>query len=120
ASTSDTRRGKTAVLDRTLRGLDNCLAERLLTGVATSLCQTNIDELLTESWLQELIDRGVHYAWYHTYRPVGPKMSSELGLRPEQLTRIRKFVVQMRAKLRNFIIHAYYDHEGRALCPIST
>src|SRR5437588_4178715 len=117
---SDQRRGKTEVLSRTLRGLEHCLRHRLLTGVATSLCQTNIDELLTESWLQELIDRGVHYAWYHTYRPVGPKMSSELALRPEQLTRIRKFVVQMRAKLPIFIIDAYYDHEGRALCPMST
>jgi len=117
---SDQRRGKTEVLSRTLRGLENCLRHRLLTGVATSLCQTNIDELLTESWLQELIDRGVHYAWYHTYRPVGPKMSSELALRPEQLTRIRKFVVQMRAKLPIFIIDAYYDHQGRALCPMST
>src|SRR5437667_4905492 len=96
---SDERRGKTEVLSRTLRGLDNCLRQRLLTGVATSLCQTNIDDLLTESWLQELIDRGVHYVWYHTYRPVGPKMSSELALRPEQAARVRKFVVEMRARM---------------------
>src|SRR6267378_4108112 len=118
--TSDQRRGKKDVFNKTMRGLEHCLQARLLTGVATSVCQSNIDELLTESWLQELIDRGVHYAWYHTYRPVGPKMSSELALRPEQLTRIRKFVVQMRAKMPIFIIDAYYDHEGRALCPMST
>src|SRR6267143_454824 len=59
-----------------LRRLENCLAARLLTGVATSVCQTNIAELLTRQWLQELINRGVHYVWYHTYRPVGPKMNS--------------------------------------------
>jgi MoaA/NifB/PqqE/SkfB family radical SAM enzyme len=117
---SDERRGKTDVLTRTLRGLDNCLKARLLTGVATSLCQTNIDELLTENWLRSLIDRGVHYAWYHTYRPVGPKMTPELALRPDQLTRIRKFVVEMRAKLPIALIDAYYDHKGRALCPMST
>src|SRR2546428_4023043 len=57
---SDERRGKKDVFNKTLRGLENCLRQRLLTGVATSLCQTNIDELLTESWLQELINRGVH------------------------------------------------------------
>ena len=118
--TSDQRRGNKQVLSRTLRGLDACLRAGLLTGVATSVCQTNIDELLTESWLQELIDRGVHYTWYHTYRPVGPKMNPALALRPDQLVRVRKFVVEMRAKMPIAIIDAYYDGEGQALCPMST
>src|SRR5689334_10600794 len=51
---SDERRGRKDVLNKSLRGLENCLREGLLTGVATSLCQTNINELLTQSWLQEL------------------------------------------------------------------
>ncbi|MST93745.1 MAG: radical SAM protein [Pedosphaera sp.] len=118
--TSDTRRGKKEVFTRTLRGLDNCLREGLLTGVATSVCQSNIDELLTESWLQELIDRGVHYVWYHTYRPVGPKPNFDLALRPDQLVRVRKFIVEMRAKMPIAMIDAYYDGEGKALCPMST
>lgn len=118
--TSDQRRGNKEVFNRTLRGLDHCLKAGLLTGVATSVCQTNIEELLTESWLRELIDRGVHYAWYHTYRPVGPKMNPALALRPDQLVRVRKFVVEMRAKLPIAIIDAYYDHQGQALCPMST
>src|SRR6187549_1167367 len=81
---SDERRGKKEVFNRTMRGLDNCLKAGLLTGVATSVCQTNIDDLCTEEWLRELIDRGVHYCWFHTYRPVGPKMNSQLALTPEQ------------------------------------
>ena len=75
---SDERRGKKEVFARTLRGLDACLREKILTGVATSVCQTNIDDLCTESWLRELIARGVHYCWFHTYRPVGPKKFSTL------------------------------------------
>ena len=118
--TSDERRGNKDVLNRTLRGLDHCLKAGLLTGVATSVCQTNIDELLTESWLRELVQRGVHYVWYHTYRPVGPKMNPALALRPDQLVRVRKFIVEMRAKVPIAIIDAYYDHQGQALCPMST
>jgi MoaA/NifB/PqqE/SkfB family radical SAM enzyme len=118
--TSDQRRGKKDVFARTLRGLDNCLREKLLTGVATSVCQSNIDELLTESWLQELIARGVHYVWYHTYRPVGPRPNFDLALRPDQLVRVRKFIVQMRAKIPIAMIDAYYDDRGQALCPMST
>lgn len=118
--TSDERRGNKEVLNRTLRGLDHCLKAGLLTGVATSVCQTNIEELLTESWLRRLVDKGVHYVWYHTYRPVGPKMTPELALDPEQLVRVRKFVVEMRSKVPIAIIDAYYDHQGQALCPMST
>ena len=118
--TSDERRGKKEVFNRTLRGLDHCLGEKILTGVATSVCQSNIEELLTEAWLRELIARGVHYVWYHTYRPVGPKPNFQLALRPEQLVRVRRFVTEMRARLPIAIIDAYYDHRGQALCPMST
>jgi MoaA/NifB/PqqE/SkfB family radical SAM enzyme len=118
--TSDERRGKKDVFNKTLRGLEHCLKQGILTGVATSVCQSNIEELLTESWLQELIDRGVHYVWYHTYRPVGPKMNLALALRPDQLVRVRKFIVEMRAKMPIAMIDAYYDDEGKALCPMST
>ncbi|HYV31292.1 MAG TPA: radical SAM protein [Candidatus Binatia bacterium] len=118
--TSDQRRGKKDVFNKTLRGLDHCLREKILTGVATSVCQSNIDELLTETWLGELIERGVHYVWYHTYRPVGPKPNFDLALRPDQLVRVRRFVTEMRARLPIAIIDAYYDDRGRALCPMAT
>ncbi len=117
---SDERRGKKDVYARTLRGLDNCIKAGLLTGVATSVCRTNIDELLTEAWLQELIDRGVHYAWYHGYRPVGPKPNFDLALSPAQLVQVRRFVTDVRAKMPIAIIDAYYDDKGQALCPMST
>lgn len=117
---SDERRGKKDVFNKTLRGLDHCLRERLLTGVATSLCQTNIRELMNESWLQELINRGVHYVWFHSYRPVGPRMSSDLALTPEQLVQARRFIVRMRSKMPIGIVDAYYDDQGQALCPMAT
>jgi MoaA/NifB/PqqE/SkfB family radical SAM enzyme len=120
STVSDERRGNKDVLNRTLRGLRNCLDARLLTGVATSLCQSNLDDLLCEAWLDKLIAMGVHYTWYHTYRPVGPKITPELALRPEQITQVRRFVTTMRAKKPIAIVDAYYDHAGQALCPMAT
>lgn len=117
---SDERRGNREVLNRTLRGLRHSLDAGLLTGVATSLCQSNIDDLLTREWLQRLIDMGVHYTWYHTYRPVGPKITESLALRPEQITQARRFITSMRAEMPIVIVDAYYDHEGKALCPMAT
>jgi MoaA/NifB/PqqE/SkfB family radical SAM enzyme len=119
AAVSDVRRGNRLVLDRSLRGLRHCLTAGLLTGVASSLCQSNIDTLLTEAWLDRLIDWGVHYTWFHTYRPVGPEATAELSLSPEQLVRVRKFVVEQRACKPIGIVDAYYDGEGEALCPMA-
>src|SRR5258708_40188834 len=45
---SDERRGRLKVLNRTLEGLEQCRKNRLITGVATSVCQTNIDDLVNE------------------------------------------------------------------------
>ena len=117
---SDQRRGKKDVYARTLKGLDTAIKHRLLTGVATSVCQSNIRDLLNESWLDELINRGVHYVWFHSYRPVGPNMHQDLGLSREELVETRRFITEMRAKKPIAIVDAYYDHEGQALCPMAT
>ena len=117
---SDERRGNKQVYERTLRGLRACLKEKLLSGVATSVCQTNIGDLCTEQWLRELIDFGAHYVWFHTFRPVGPKMNAQLALTPEQLVQVRRFVVEMRTKMPIGIVDAYYAGDGKALCPMST
>lgn len=116
---SQVRRGKPEVFERTMRGLDNSVRAGLVTGVATSVCQSNIEELLSESWLRELIRRGVHYVWYYAYRPSGPNPNLELALRPDQHLRMRRFMVEMRRHLPILIVDAYYDQEGRALCPMA-
>ncbi|MCC2671284.1 MAG: radical protein [Armatimonadetes bacterium] len=116
---SDERRGRLNVLNKSLAGIEACRRNRLITGVATSVCQTNY-ELVSEEWLKKLITMGVHYAWFHTYRVVGPVPNPQLALTPEQVLNIRKFVVAMRSKLPIAIVDAYWDDKGEALCPMAT
>ena len=117
---SDQRRGKPNVLSKTMMGLENCIRNKLLTGVATSVCQTNIDDLVNDAWVDRLIDLGAMYVWFHTYRPVGPDAEPALALTPEQQRRVRQFVVDTRAEKPIAVIDAYYDHQGQALCPAAT
>src|SRR5437867_4185912 len=117
---SDERRGRRDVLSKTMEGLQNCLRNRLFTGVCTSLARTNIDDLLTEKWVDRLIEMGVMYTWFHVYRPMGPDACPDLCLTPQQQLRARRFVVDMRALKPIIIIDAYYDGEGQALCPAAT
>jgi MoaA/NifB/PqqE/SkfB family radical SAM enzyme len=120
ALVSDERRGRSDVLAKTLAGIENCKREGIIIGVASSICQTNIDDLVNEAWLQKLIQLGAHYAWFHTYRPVGPDPNIQLALTPEQVLRVRRFGVQMRAKLPIAIVDPYWDDKGQALCPMAT
>ena len=117
---SDERRGRGGVLSKTMQGIQNCLNNTLLTGVCTSLCRTNIDDLLTDRWVDRLIEMGVMYTWFHVYRPMGPHPNPDLCLTPEQSRRAREFVVRIRAEKPIIVVDAYYDGEGRALCPTAT
>jgi MoaA/NifB/PqqE/SkfB family radical SAM enzyme len=116
---SDERRGRGDVFSQSMQGIQNCLKHKVLTGVCTSVCQTNM-ELVSEKWLDRLIEMGVFYTWFHIYRVIGPDANPQLALTPEQQLEIRKFVVEQRAKKPIVIIDAYYDGEGRALCPAAT
>lgn len=117
---SDARRGGTAVLSKTMQGLETCLRHKLITGVAASVCQTNIDTVLTESWVDDLVGLGAHYIWYHTYRVVGPNASPELALRPDQVRAVRRFAVEMRNTKPVIFVDAYWNDKGEALCPAAT
>ena len=117
---SDERRGRDGVLNKTLAGIEASIRNKLLTGVCTSVCRTNIDDLVCDACVDRLIEMGAMYLWYHTYRPMGPDASPELALTPEQQLRIRKFVVRTRATKPIGVVDAYYDGGGKALCPAAT
>ncbi len=117
---SDERRGRDDVFQKTIEGLRNCLNNKLLTGVCTSLCRSNIDDLLTEAWIDRLIEMGVMYVWFYVYRPMGPTPHPELALTADEQLQARQFVVEMRARKPIAFIDAYFDGQGRGLCPAAT
>jgi len=114
---SDTRRGGTHVYERALAGLAECRRHRLVTGVASSICQSNFDELVSDRFVDDCIGRGVHHLWYYIYRPVGPMPAPELALNAEQVVQLRRFLVGVRCRKPIIVVDAYWDHAGRAMCP---
>ncbi len=117
---SDERRGGRGVLARTLAGLEHCTGEGLVTGVASSLCRSNLAELASEAFLDELIARRVQYAWFYLYRPVGADPAPELALGREEVLAFRRFLVSMRRRKPLMLVDAYWDGHGRALCPAAS
>jgi MoaA/NifB/PqqE/SkfB family radical SAM enzyme len=114
---SDIRRGGREVYGRSFDGVDACISAGLMTGVATSLCKSNLDDLLTERFLDDLIARGVLYVWYYIYRPAGPDPHPELALSAKEIRRVREFIVTQRCRKPIMIVDSYWDHDGQALCP---
>jgi MoaA/NifB/PqqE/SkfB family radical SAM enzyme len=117
---SDVRRGRKDVLAKTMAGLEASVRHGLVTGVASSVCRSNFDDLVREAWIDRLVSLGVHYTWFHTYRPVGPKATPDLALSPDEVVALRRFVVDMRNRKPIAIVDAYYDDRGEALCPAAT
>ncbi|MHC5064094.1 MAG: radical SAM protein [Planctomycetota bacterium] len=114
---SDERRKGKRVLEKTMAGIEACIRNRLITGIASSVCASNFKDLVQEKWVDRLIEIGVHYAWFHTYRPVGPDANPDLALTPEQVIATRQFVVRMRNEKPIAFVDAYWDDKGQALCP---
>ncbi len=114
---SDIRRGASNVYNRTLTGIEACTKNKLITGVAASICKSNYKELVNEQFVNSCIKKGIHYLWYYIYRPVGSRPTPELTLSEEEILGLRQFMVNIRPKAPIMIIDTYWDHKGNALCP---
>lgn len=117
---ADVRRGGTNVYEQTQQAINNATEAGLITGVAMSVCKSNINLAMSDSFINSLIDRGVTYLWYYIYRSVGPNATIELSLSREEINQLRQFMVDARLKYDIVLIDAYWDGEGRGLCPAAT
>ena len=117
---ADIRRGGEHVYEKTQLGIDHATNAGLVTGVAMSVCKSNLNLALSSDFIQSLIDRGVTYLWYYIYRPVGENATAELSLSKQEIDELRLFMVNARTKFDIVIIDAYWDGEGKGLCPAAS
>ncbi len=80
----DERRGQAGTGVKTLAGLQHCLDQRLVTGVAVRLNASNFDALVNEAWLDRLIRVGVLYVWYQLFEPADVEAAPDRLLTPAQ------------------------------------
>jgi len=114
---ADVRRGSNRVYQRTGMAIDTATNHKLITGVAISVCKSNIEMALSERFIQMLHDKGVIYLWYYIYRPTGENPHYELALSAAEIERLRRFLVEGRAKYPIVLIDSYWGADGEAFCP---
>jgi MoaA/NifB/PqqE/SkfB family radical SAM enzyme len=114
---ADIRRGGRNIYNRSLQAIRNAVNEKLITGVAISVCKSNMEMALSEEFVMMLHDMGVLYVWYYIYRPVGSQPNYELSLTAEDILRLRKFLVEGRGKYPMVLIDSYWKANGEPFCP---
>jgi len=114
---ADIRRGRNNVYQRTVKALETAVNHGLITGVAISVCKSNIEMALSEEFIQMLHKKGIVYLWYYIYRPTGEQPHYELALSTEEIRRLRHFLVEGRTKFPLVIIDSYWGADGEPFCP---
>ena len=114
---ADIRRGSNRVFERTIKAIETSTSQGLITGVAISVCKSNIEMALSDEFIGLLHSRGVLYLWYYIYRPTGVSPHYELALSPEEILRLRRFLVNGRTKYPLVLIDSYWGADGEPFCP---
>ena len=114
---ADIRRGSNRVFQRTVRAIETSTSMGLITGVAISVCKSNIEMALSDEFIELLHSKGVIYLWYYIYRPTGENPHYELALLPEDILRLREFLVNGRNKYPLVLIDSYWGADGEPFCP---
>ena len=94
---NDSRRGS-GCFEKVMHAMDLLKEHGLIFG--TSICYTskNYKTVTSDEFLDMLIDKGVRYAWYFHYMPVGNDAATDLLLTPEQ----REYMYHRIREIRGF------------------
>lgn len=114
---ADIRRGGNEIYTKTRKALDICKRNKLITGVAISVCKSNIEMALSDEFVRMIWNHGATYLWYYIYRPGGSNPNFELALDKSEIDRLRNFMVKARTQYPIIIIDSYWGANGEPFCP---
>lgn len=114
---ADIRRGGKNIYNRTLNAIRTSTEAGLITGVAISVCKSNIEMALSDQFIHDLHKLGVLYVWYYIYRPAGESPNYNLALDSDEIIRLRRFLVEGRSRFPMVLIDSYWSADGEPFCP---
>lgn len=113
---NDDRRGG-GVFQAAMDGLVRLKRGKILFGVATTVTGRNLDEVLSDDYVRQFVDRGAMYLWYYVYRPVGADPSPQYCVGREQMIELRRRLLRLRRRHPIILIDTYWNAAGEAVCP---
>ena len=113
---NDDRRGQ-GVFQAATEGIARLKQQKILFGVATTVTGKNLEEVVTDEYVQQFISRGAMYLWYYVYRPVGADPSPHYCVERAQMIDVRRRLLRLRRKHPILLIDTYWNAAGEAVCP---
>lgn len=93
---NDARRGEGSY-DKTIAAIDMLKKNKCLFGISVCYTRENVDAVTSEAFIDLMIEKGVKFAWYFNYMPVGKGAVCDLIPTPEQ----REYLYYWLRKMRN-------------------
>jgi MoaA/NifB/PqqE/SkfB family radical SAM enzyme len=105
---TDRRRGP-GVHDAAEAAMERLSRHGVIFGISVTYTRENIDIITREQFIQHWLDRGVIFAWYFMFMPVGKDPILELVPTPEQRMYCGQRVAELRKKYPLFLADFWND-----------
>ncbi|HHW03594.1 MAG TPA: radical SAM protein [Thermoanaerobacterales bacterium] len=113
--TTDARRGR-GVFKKVMDAMDKMRRAGLIYGVSTTYYRKNTEELASEEFVDMLVEKGVAFAWYFTYIPIGKDVDLSMMATPEQRAYMYDRILEYRRTKPIFIMDFWNDGEASNGC----
>lgn len=123
---TDGRRGEGSWND-IMRAMDLMKSNKIPFGFSTCFTTANCDSVLSEKFIDLMIDKGAYFSWYFTFMPIGCKTDTSLMANPDQREKLYRTIRAWRNTKSIFNMDFWHDAEyvggcvagGRRYCHIN-
>lgn len=123
---TDGRRGDGSWKD-IMRAMDLMKSNKVPFGFSTCFTTANCDSVLSEEFIDLMIDKGAYFSWYFTFMPIGCKTDTKLMANPDQREKLYRTIRAWRSTKSIFNMDFWHDAEyvggcvagGRRYCHIN-
>lgn len=108
--TTDARRGE-GTYNKVIRAMDLLNKYKLPFGISCCYTSQNYEAIVSEEFIEKMIDKGALFAWYFHFMPVGKGTTTELLLKPDQRKHVYEQIRHYRKTKPLFLLDFQNDAE---------
>lgn len=105
---TDARRGE-GIFKSVMNGMELLKERGVLFGVSSAVGRHNIDTVISDKFIDMLIEKGAKMSWYFIFMPVGENPDFNLMLTPKQRLKLGEGVRRIRSTKPYFAIDFFND-----------
>lgn len=109
-SETDMRRGK-GTYRKALHAMDLLRQHRLIFGFSACYHSGNIDTVVSDEFIDRMIEKGAWFGWYFTYIPIGSDAHVELMVNAEQRAYVYRRINEIRNSKPMLLVDFWNDGE---------